>query len=45
VMVNKPGGNDSTIGVDGAHGRFIALAHPHDLASFDRDVGVESSLT
>ena len=30
-MVNEPRGNDSTIGVDGAGGRFIELTNPHDL--------------
>jgi hypothetical protein len=43
-MVNKPWGNDATLGVDGARGRFMALAHPHNLARFDRDVGVEGRL-
>ena len=43
-MVNKPWGDDSTIGVDGARGRFMALANPHDLAVVHRDVGVEGGL-
>ncbi len=43
-MVNKPWGNDATLGVDGVPGRFMALAHPHDLASLYRDVGVEGRL-
>jgi hypothetical protein len=30
-MVNEPRGNNSTIGVDGAGGRFIELPNPHDL--------------
>ena len=44
VMVNKPWGNDATLGVDGACGRVMALAHPHDLARVHRDVGVEGRL-
>ena len=43
-MVDKPGGDDPTIGVDGGGGRCIELANPHDLPIFHRDVGVEGGL-